>query len=82
MFVDCASVRKCRLEDARLRRAGSLRCLRAPMRISSRRRMSPGAVRLDRAGADEFSVVCQSLPRMESYAPRESRLQQQLQEAA
>jgi hypothetical protein len=25
--------------------------------------MSPEAVRLDRAGADEFLVVCQSLPR-------------------
>jgi hypothetical protein len=37
--------------------------------------MSPEEVRLDLAGADEFSMVCQSLPRTDPYALERSGLQ-------
>ena len=41
----------------------------------TRLRMTSEDARLDLAGADEFSVVCESLPRTDPYAARKSRLQ-------
>jgi hypothetical protein len=48
------------------RRSG--RTFGACARIRARLRMTSEDTRLDLAGADEFSVVCESLPRTDPYA--------------
>ena len=50
------------------KRHGDTRLATDSDRATRRVSQSPEAVRLDRAGADEFSVACRSLPRTDPYA--------------